>query len=106
MSKSILVTGGAGFIGHQVVKEIIASSDWNIYLIDRLSYAGDLNRINEIIEESDNDIRKRIKFIFHDLKAPLNNQVLKQNSIRLLMVMKISRKLAIQRKKLRKSVSH
>ena len=78
MSKSILVTGGAGFIGHQVVKEIIASSDWNIYLIDRLSYAGDLNRINEIIEESDNDIRKRIKFIFHDLKAPLNNQVLKQ----------------------------
>ena len=78
MSKSILITGGAGFIGHQVVKEIIASSDWNIYLVDRLSYAGNLNRINEIIEESNNEARKRIKFIYHDLKAPLNNQVLKQ----------------------------
>ena len=57
--QKVLITGGAGFIGHQVVNEIITSSDWNIYLIDRLSYAGDLNRVNEVIEESNNESRKR-----------------------------------------------
>ena len=69
MTKSILITGGAGFIGHQVLNEIITSTDWNIYLIDRLSYAGDLNRVNEVIEESNNESKKRIQFIYHDLKS-------------------------------------
>jgi len=78
MSNSVLITGGAGFIGHQVIKEIIASTDWDIFLIDRLSYAGDLNRINEVFEESNNNARKRFKFIYHDLKAPLHSQILKQ----------------------------
>ena len=49
-----------------------------IFLIDRLSYAGDLNRINEVFEESNNNARKRFKFIYHDLKAPLHSQILKQ----------------------------
>ena len=31
MSNSVLITGGAGFIGHQVIKEIIASTDWDIF---------------------------------------------------------------------------
>jgi dTDP-D-glucose 4,6-dehydratase len=42
MVKNIFITGGAGFIGHQVIKEILESTDWKLFVVDRLSYAGDL----------------------------------------------------------------
>ena len=35
MSKKILITGGAGFIGHQVIKELLQSTDWQLLVIDR-----------------------------------------------------------------------
>lgn len=41
----VLITGGAGFVGSHVVEHFVLNTDWEIILIDRLSYAGDLNRI-------------------------------------------------------------
>ena len=56
MSKNVLLTGGAGFIGHLVIKEILVNTDWNLIIIDRLSYAGNLERINEVLEEVDDAV--------------------------------------------------
>ena len=78
MSKKVLITGGAGFIGHLAIKKILESTDWEILTFDRLSYAADLRRIDEIVDEVGGSAKKRIKFIFHDLKAPVTDETLKQ----------------------------
>jgi dTDP-glucose 4,6-dehydratase len=46
----ILVTGGAGFIGSAVVREIIANSDDEVLNLDCLTYAGNLKNLTEIAE--------------------------------------------------------
>ena len=69
MSKNVLLTGGAGFIGHLVVKEILENTDWNLTVIDRLSYAGNLERINDVVKEAGGDSENRINFFYHDLKS-------------------------------------
>lgn len=76
MTKKVLITGGAGFIGHQAIKKILQNTDWAIYIIDRLSYAGSLNRINDVLNEIGGESKKRVEFIFHDLKASLENEQL------------------------------
>ena len=48
MPKTILITGGAGFVGHHCVEHILKNTDWNIIILDSLSYAGDMQRIVEI----------------------------------------------------------
>ncbi len=42
---SILVTGGAGFIGSNFVLDWLAQSDETVINPDRLTYAGDLDRV-------------------------------------------------------------
>ena len=44
--------------------------------MDRLSYAGDLNKINDVISELGEDYRSRVEFVYHDLKAPFRNEIL------------------------------
>lgn len=39
MPKTILITGGAGFIASHLVEHIYRKTDWNIVVIDMLSYA-------------------------------------------------------------------
>jgi dTDP-glucose 4,6-dehydratase len=36
----VLVTGGAGFIGSAVIRHLIATTDWQIVNLDKLTYAG------------------------------------------------------------------
>ena len=43
----ILVTGGAGFIGSEFVR-FITKKGYKAVVIDSLTYAGDLKRLNEI----------------------------------------------------------
>ena len=72
MSKRVLITGGAGFIAHHVIKNIIEKTDWQIVTLDRLDFSGNLNRLSEILEKFSPEERKRVKVVFHDLKAELN----------------------------------
>jgi len=47
MSKKVIVTGGAGFIGSHLVKKIKETTDWEILVIDSLTYEGSLKNLNE-----------------------------------------------------------
>ncbi|HOL90297.1 MAG TPA: GDP-mannose 4,6-dehydratase [Candidatus Pacearchaeota archaeon] len=66
----ILITGGSGFIGHHLVEGVLKETDWEIIILDALTYAGNLNRLTdiEIWEKGKN----RVKFIWHDLKSPIS----------------------------------
>ena len=39
MSKTIIITGGCGFIGHHFVEHIMIHTDWKIIILDKRSYA-------------------------------------------------------------------
>lgn len=75
MSKNVLITGGAGFIAHHVIQTILKETDWNIVSLDRLDYSGNLNRIHEILEDLNVEDKKRLRIVFHDLKAEINPQI-------------------------------
>lgn len=69
--KKVLLTGGAGFIGHHTIEHWLKETDLQIIVMDRLSYAGNQNFITdlEIMKEYPN----RVKFIFHDFRAPISD---------------------------------
>ena len=79
MSKKILITGGAGFIAHHLIDEILSKTDWHIITLDRLDFSGNLNRLNEVVKSYPKTERKRVKIVHHDLKAELNSEI--QSSI-------------------------
>jgi dTDP-glucose 4,6-dehydratase len=72
MTKRALITGGAGFIAHHLIGYILKETDWEIVTLDRLDYSGNLNRLNDILSDFTAEDRKRVKVVFHDLKAELN----------------------------------
>lgn len=76
MSKRVLLTGGAGFIGHHVADYIFRNTDWEIIVLDRLDTSGNINRLTNL--ESWEANKHRLKYLFHDLKAPINDELSKQ----------------------------
>ena len=71
--KTLLITGIAGFVGHHLLEGVLKQTDWNVVGLDALTYAGNLNRITDIdVWEKE---RERIKFVWHDLKAPLSETI-------------------------------
>ncbi len=73
--KRVLITGGAGFIAHHLIGQILETTDWEIISLDRLDYSGNLNRLHDIMLTFDPSIRKRVKIVHHDLKAEINSLV-------------------------------
>jgi len=72
MTKRVLITGGAGFVAHHLIGQVIKNTDWEIVSLDRLDYSGNLNRLHDIMLTFDAETRKRVKIVHHDLKAELN----------------------------------
>ena len=56
--KRVLITGGAGFIAHHLIGQILKNTDWEIISLDRLDYSGNLNRLHDLVLNFHPDIRK------------------------------------------------
>lgn len=75
MSKNIILSGGCGFIGHHFAEYIHKNTDWNIIIIDKLSYASkglDRLRNNELLYS------KRVKVFTIDLCNELSEGIKKE----------------------------
>lgn len=72
----ILLTGGAGFIGHHVAEHLLKNTDCQITFLDRLDSSGNMNRIAQTRDWDRH--RRRCRFVFHDLKAAISDQLARQ----------------------------
>ena len=71
----IVITGGCGFIGHHFVEHIFVNTDWDIVIIDKLSYASKgFERLRDTQTLNDN----RIKIFTNDLVNPLPYGIIRE----------------------------
>ncbi len=73
--KKVLLTGGAGFIAHHIIRHFLKNTDWEIVSLDRLDYSGNLNRIADMMNEFNSDEKKRVRIVYHDLRAEVNQML-------------------------------
>ncbi|HEY0305526.1 MAG TPA: dTDP-glucose 4,6-dehydratase, partial [Longimicrobiales bacterium] len=45
--RTVMVTGGAGFVGSALVRRLISQSEWQVINVDKLTYAGNLESVGE-----------------------------------------------------------
>ena len=50
--KTVIVTGGAGFIGSAVIRHLIEHSDYRVVNFDKLTYAGNLESLVSVEDSS------------------------------------------------------
>ena len=72
MSRKILITGGCGFIGSHIIEHILKTTDWEIFTLDKLTYAArGFDRVREINAYDD----KRVTFFTADMTQPLSSGI-------------------------------
>lgn len=75
MSKKVLITGGCGFGGSHVVEHILKNTDWEIAIIDKLTYAaGGFDRLRDIDAFDD----KRVQVLAADFSYPISHGIAKE----------------------------
>lgn len=75
MKKNILITGGCGFIASHFVEHVHRKTNWNIFIIDKLSYASngmDRLRDSELLNSS------RVKIFTYDLINSFSPGIIKE----------------------------
>jgi dTDP-glucose 4,6-dehydratase len=80
MTRTILVTGGAGFIGSAVVRLLARDSSTRVINLDKLTYAGNLASLREI------DNRSNYQFVQGDIgDIPLVRNLLEEHRVDAIM---------------------
>lgn len=75
MAETILITGGCGFVGHHFVEHFIKNSDFNIIVVDCLTYAASgFDRLRDIEVFDD----RRVKVLTWDLRMSCEPGILKE----------------------------
>ena len=88
VGKRVLVTGGAGFIAHHVIDNILKTTDWKIVCLDRLDISGNLNRLHDMLQDHDpKEVSQRLRIVFHDLKAEINPLISNMISLNFLVIL-------------------
>jgi len=72
--EKILVTGACGFIGHHFVEHLLKNTDWDIVVLDRLNYAGTLDRLRDIKAFDEN----RVQLFVADFTLPVTENLAKE----------------------------
>ena len=49
---TVLVTGGAGFIGSNFIRHLLANHDYQVINLDKLTYAGNLDNLRDVEDDS------------------------------------------------------
>lgn len=71
----ILITGGCGFVGHHFVEHIIKNTDWEIIILDKLSYASNgFDRLRDIKVYDD----KRVYCLAANFSEKLEEGIVKE----------------------------
>ena len=74
--KTVLVTGGSGFVAHHLIETILDTTDWNVVSLDRLDLSGRINRLEQVLASREKE-RRRVRVIYADLRAEINGQLAK-----------------------------
>lgn len=75
MTKKILITGGCGFIGHHVVEHFYSNTDWDIIIIDKLSYA---SKGYDRLRSSNLLGNRRVKIFTTDISYKLSSGLIQE----------------------------
>lgn len=64
----ILVTGGAGFVGHHLCEHLLKNTDHDLIVLDRLTYASNWDRLRDVKVFDE----RRVKCLAADFTKPIN----------------------------------
>ena len=64
--KKVIVTGGYGFIGSAMIRNLILNFDVQIFNFDKLSYSSDKTSINNLLKKNP-QLREKYKFFNVDI---------------------------------------
>ena len=90
MPKTILVTGAAGFIGPVFIQKLLEETDYNIIVVDCLTYAArvengsslSLKMVVDLLREKQGSaIDKRYTFIDSDIRSPHIKNIIETNKV-------------------------
>lgn len=73
MSRRLLITGAAGFIGSNFARFLLETTDYSVTSLDRLDEAGSLERLAGLKSR----YPTRLECVWHDLRAPISPWLLR-----------------------------
>lgn len=84
MSRTILITGAAGFVGHHMVEHFLKNTEDTIIGLDCLNYSGTWDRIRDIVIQHPEQgwitgyVHPRFSGLSHDFRLPAEPNLVKE----------------------------